>query len=79
MYITNDVQAIAHHPLTNAQLAPKQWKRELNSHPLQNSFRMMLYGMEYPFVQFKSDVLILFSLSSLEPSLGMDLALYNTA
>ena len=49
MYITSDAQAIAHHRLTNAQLAPRAVEeREMNSHPLQNSFHMMSYGMEYP-------------------------------
>lgn len=28
MYITRDEQAIAHHPQTDAQLAPEQWKGE---------------------------------------------------
>jgi len=27
MYVTIDAHAIARHPLTNAQLAPKQWNR----------------------------------------------------
>ena len=51
----------------------------MNSHSLQNSFHVMSYGMEYPFGQFKSAVLILFPLSSLGPSLQMALAWYNTA
>ena len=38
MYITSDAQAIAHHPLTDAQLAPQQAEEiKMNSHPLQNS------------------------------------------
>lgn len=49
MYITRDAQAVAHHPLINAQLAPRAVEvREMNCHPLQNSFRMVSYGMEYP-------------------------------
>jgi len=39
----------------------------------------MSYGMEYPFGQFKSAVLIQFPPSSLGPSLRMALALYSTA
>ena len=80
MNITSDAQAVAHHPLTDAQLAP--WAAEesqMKSHPLQNSFHMMSYGMEYPFVQFRSAVLILFPPSSLSPLLRMALALYNIA
>jgi len=79
MYITSDAQAIAHHPLTNAQQAPKQQKWEMNSHSLQNSFCMVSCGMEYPFGQFKSAVLILFPLNSLGPSLWMPLSVYNAA
>ena len=76
MYVTSDAQAIARHTPTDAQLAYKQRKRG-NSHLCQNSFHMMLYGMEYPFGQFKSAVLILFPPSSLGSSLRMVLALYN--
>ena len=50
MYITSDAQAIAHHALTDAQVAP--WameEHEMNSHPLQNFFHIISYGMEYPF------------------------------
>ena len=57
-YTTRDAQAIAHHPLIDAHLDP--WaaeEREKNSHPLQNSFHMMSYGMEYPSGLFKSAVL----------------------
>lgn len=39
----------------------------------------MSYGMEYPFGQSKSTVLILYPLSSLGPSLWVALALYSTA
>ena len=80
MCITNDAQAIAHHPPNHALLT--LWateESEVNSHSLQNSFCMMSYGMEYPFVQFKSAVLILFLPSSLGPSLRIASALYNTA
>ena len=67
------------YPPTDAQLAPWAMEgSEMNSHALQNSFCMMLYGMEYPFGQIKSAVLILFSPSSLGPLLRMVFALYNT-
>ena len=80
MYITSDAQEIAHHAVSDALLAP--WAAEesqRNSHPLQNSFLFMPYGMEYPFGQFMSAALILFPPSSLGPSLGVVLALYSTA
>lgn len=60
MYIRGDAKAIAYHPLTNAQHVPEQQKEEMNSHPLQNSFCMTSYGLEYPFSQLKTAVLILF-------------------
>ena len=67
-------------PLNDAQLAPQAaGERRMKSHPLQNSFYMMPYGMEYPFGQFKSAVLNLFPPRSLGPLLKMALALYNTA
>ena len=50
----------------------------MNFHPLQNSFHSMPYGMEYPFGQFKSAILILFPPTSLWSQLRMTLALYNT-
>ena len=79
MYITSDTQAIAYHLPVKAQLAPRAvQEHEMNSHPLQNSFCMMSYGMEYPFGWFKSHVLILFPPRSLSPSLRMVLALYKT-
>ena len=80
MYVTSDAQAIAHHALTDAQVAP--WameEHEMNSHPLQSFFHIISYGMEYPFGQFKSAVLILFPPSSLGLSLQMSWALHNTA
>jgi len=80
MYVTSDAQAIAHHALTDAQVAP--WameEHEMNSHPLQSFFHIISYGMEYPFGQFKSAVLILFPPSFFSPSLWMTLSLYNTA
>lgn len=50
LYITGDAQAIAHHSSTDAQLAPQAAEeRVMNSHPLLNSFCLILYGMEYPF------------------------------
>ena len=50
--------------LTIPQMMPsypheQQKKREMNSHPLQNSFCMMSFGMEYPLGQFKSIALAL--------------------
>ena len=39
----------------------------------------MSYGIEYPFGQFKSAVLILFPPNSLGPSLRVALALYNAS
>jgi len=75
MYITSDAQTIAHHTMTKAQLAPQTTEeRETNSHSLQNSFHLMLYGMEYLFWQVKSAVLSLFPPSSLGPLLQMALA-----
>ena len=65
MYITCGAQAIAHHLPTDSQLGPEQW----NSHSLQNSFCVISCGIEYPFVQCRSTVLIVFPLSSLGPSL----------
>lgn len=61
MYITSDAQAIAHHLSTDAQLALQAAEEsKTNSHPLQNSFCMTSYGLEYPFSQLKTAVLILF-------------------
>ena len=62
-------------PLTDAQLALP----EKTLLPVQNSFCIMLYGIEYLFGHFKSAVLILFPLSSFDPSLQMALALCITA
>ena len=74
MYITSDAQAIAHHPLTNAQLVPQAVeKSQVNFHCLQNSFCMMPHAMKYPFGQ------ILFFPIFLGPSLKMAFFLYNTA
>ena len=70
MYITSGAQEIAHHTPANAQIA-LQWVENRDELSLQNSFHMMLYGMEYPFGKFKSAVLILFPPSSLGPSLSM--------
>jgi len=66
--------------LTNTQLAPRAAEeREIPSHPLENSFHMLSYGIEHLFGQFKSSVLILSPPTSLGSSLRMALALYNTA
>ena len=70
MYITRDAQAIAHHLPTDAQLAPQRGEeREMNSHPIQNSFCMNSYSMEYPFRQFKLALLILLPPSSFSEKL----------
>ena len=80
MYVTSDTQVIAHHAPAKAQLASSAaGERVMNPHPLQNSFHVMSYSMEYPFGQFKSAVLILFPPSSLGPSLIKALAQCNTA
>ena len=80
MYMTSGVQAVAHYPLTNAQLAHQTAEqREMNFCPLQNSFHMMSYGVEYPFGHFKSTVLVLFHPSPLGPLLRVAFAVYNTA
>ena len=50
MYVTSDVQAIAHYLPAYASWAAEESK--MNSHPLQDSC-MMSYGMEQPVVQFK--------------------------
>jgi len=78
MYITNDTQLLTtpdQHPASPSEVE----ESEMNSHPLQNSFCMMWYSMEYPCGQFKSAVPILFLPTSLDPSLWMALALYTTA
>ena len=46
MYVTSDVEAVAQHLPTNGQAEEES---EMNSHPLQNPFHLMSYGMEYPF------------------------------
>ena len=76
VYITSDVEAIAHHPPADVQLS--SWaaeEGEMNSHPLQNSFCKISYDMEYLFGQFKSAVLILSPSSSLGLSWWMALAM----
>jgi len=58
--------------MTEAQQAPQVVEEsKMNSCPLQNSFCMMSYGMEYPFGQLKSDVLILFPSCFLDPLLSL--------
>lgn len=61
MYIASDAQAVAHYPLTDAQLGPKQQKREKKRLLFLSklSFCVMSYGMEYPFGHLKSSVLFL--------------------
>ena len=65
------------HPMPSQPQAGEE--SQMNSHPLQNSFSLMSYGIEYPFGQFKSAVLFLFPPSSLGPSLRVALALYNAS
>ena len=77
MYITSASNCPP--PPINVQLDSEQQKTKINSHPLQNSFHMMSYGMEYSFGQFKSVMSILFPARNLVPSLRMALALYNAA
>lgn len=61
MYRTSYTHAIAQHPLNNAQLAPKQLKRAMNSQSLQNSFCMMSrYGITLCLVQVSCPNSILF-------------------
>ena len=80
IYITSDAQAVAHHPPGDAQPIPQAaGAREMNCHPFQYSFLILSYGVEYPFSQFKSAVLILLPTGSLGPSLRTALSLYNTA
>ena len=49
MYIASDAQAVAHYPLTYAQLAPKQQKREKKRLLFLSklSFCVMSYGVEF--------------------------------
>ena len=49
--------AIAHHPLTNAQPFPKQRLLPPSQLPPVNVLSMMLYVMEYPFGRLGSAVL----------------------
>lgn len=66
MHITSDAQAVAHYLLTCPVSLQASERSLVNSHPCQkHSFCMMLCGMEHPFVQLKSAVLILFWPSSL--------------
>lgn len=47
MYTTSDVQVIAHHPPSDALLAPQASEEGgMNTHHLPNSFRFMSYGLE---------------------------------
>ena len=79
MYIISDVEAIAHHPLTSAQLVPQAVEEsKMNSHHFQNSFFMIFYSAEYAFGQFKSAIPMLFPPSSLGPLPRTALILYNT-
>ena len=74
IYTTNNAQAIAYYLLTDVQIAHEQWQEAWwTSIFFKLSFHVMSYGMEYPFVQFRSDVLILsphISLGSPRPSLA---------
>ena len=74
MCVISDAQITAQHNPTNAQTAPSAAEEsKVYSRPLQNSFHLMSYGMEYPFGQLKSAALIQFPSSSLGPSLWMAL------
>ena len=77
MYVTSDVEAVAQHLPTNGQAEEES---EMNSHPLQNPFHLMSYGMEYPFGSLTAAVLIWFPpSSSLRALLRTALALYESA
>lgn len=42
MYVKSDAKGTAHHPQTDAQLAPRAAEeRQMTSHPLQNLFHLM--------------------------------------
>lgn len=65
IYIISDAQGSAHHPLTSVQLVPQVVEEnERYSLPLPYSIHLISYGMECPFCQFKSAVLILNPYSS---------------
>jgi len=66
--------------MIDAQQAPQATEEsQMNSLLLQNSFCILPYGIEYPFGQLKSAVLILFPSSSFGPLLTMALVLYSTS
>lgn len=50
--------AIAYHPLTNARLLSEHWQPPQPT-PVVLLFSVMSHGMEYPFGQFGSAVLVL--------------------
>lgn len=77
MHITSNVEAVAQHLPSNGQAEEES---EVSSHPVQNPFHLMSYGMEYPFGLLTSAVLIWFPPSSfLRALLRRALALYSSA
>ena len=79
MYITVMHKQLLTIPWPMSISPSKQWKGEVNFHPLQNFFHLMSYGTEFSLVQWKSAFLILFLLRCLGLSLWTALALYSTA
>ena len=77
MHITSNVEAVAQHLPTNGQAEKES---EVSSHPAQNPFHLMSYGMEYPFGPLTSAVLLWFPPSSfLRALLRTALALSKSA
>ena len=77
MHITSNVEAVAQHLPSNGQAEEES---EVSSHPVQNPFHLMSYGMEYPFGPLTSAVLLWFPPSSfLRALLRTALALYSSA
>ena len=78
MYLSSDVEAVAQHLPSNGQ---SEEESKMSSHRVATSFHLMSSGMQYPFGQLTSAVLILFPPSFLCPFLrtALVLSLYNTA
>lgn len=58
--------AIAHYLLTDSQTVPERWPSPSPiQHPTVLLFNIKLHGMEYPFVHFRSDFLVLSATGSL--------------
>ena len=71
------------HLLSTTRLMPS-WalgseETEMNSHPFQYSFYLLLVGMEHHFGHFKAAVHDLFPPTSMCPPLTMAMALYSNA